>query len=438
VAALKIKFYTNAGLEIVGKHTDILCDPWFVPGAFDGSWWHWPPLKTKPEDLKDYTHLYISHIHPDHCDLKTLSRLKRKDVPVIILKRPESFLKKRIAACGFKNFVELEEGASFEIADGVRVTMFGAFAPNVFIEDAEIPNVIDSSIVVSDGTSVVFNANDNVPNKSGCRKILEAYPRIDAALLPYSGVGPYPSCYENLTLREKQIAAEEKKEKYLNRLIENVETLRPALTLPAAGQMILAGRQYHKNATLGIPSVEEAEALLLRHGFRACVLREGDVLDVRNGKVARAVSGDPDVSNRDPEALARFTYEWESVSEGPADSGPDLFELLRKAHEHMKLYQRKYGFVKDWTVGITLEEFPEHTYCFLFSKDSKLEKIRTAELLNSDKKFLQVKVRYAYLTAILNKRCHWNNAYHGCHVEYRRRPDEYLPEIQTLLSYFHL
>lgn len=104
----------------------------------------------------------------------------------------------------------------------------------------------------------------------------------------------------------------------------------------------------------------------------------------------------------------------------------------------MKLYQRKYGFVKDWTVGITLEEFPEHTYCFLFSKDSKLEKIRTAELLNSDKKFLQVKVRYAYLTAILNKRCHWNNAYHGCHVEYRRRPDEYLPEIQTLLSYFHL
>jgi hypothetical protein len=39
---------------------------------------------------------------------------------------------------------------------------------------------------------------------------------------------------------------------------------------------------------------------------------------------------------------------------------------------------------------------------------------------------------------VLTRHCHWNNGYHGCHVEWYRHPDEFLPEIQTLMSFFHL
>lgn len=93
---MKIKFYTNTGMEIISNGIRILCDPWFIPGAFDGSWFQWPPLVTRPEDLTDYTHIYITHIHPDHCDVRTLKKLKNKNVPVILLKRQDKDLKKII------------------------------------------------------------------------------------------------------------------------------------------------------------------------------------------------------------------------------------------------------------------------------------------------------------------------------------------------------
>jgi L-ascorbate metabolism protein UlaG (beta-lactamase superfamily) len=68
--APKVKFFANACVAIYTSEFNLLCDPWLVDGAFDGSWYHFPPLKTKPEDLNDYTHIYISHIHPDHFDSK--------------------------------------------------------------------------------------------------------------------------------------------------------------------------------------------------------------------------------------------------------------------------------------------------------------------------------------------------------------------------------
>ena len=104
----------------------------------------------------------------------------------------------------------------------------------------------------------------------------------------------------------------------------------------------------------------------------------------------------------------------------------------------MKSYQDKYGFQKDWFVGITLSELPEVTYIFSMNNNLPVEKINTDDLFSSDRKFLQVKIPYNYLIAILTRHCHWNNAYHGCLVDWYRRPDEYLPEIQMLLPYFHL
>ena len=434
---MKIKFYTNAGLEIISDNVRILCDPWFVPGAFDGSWFQYPPFVTKPEDLTEYTHIYISHIHPDHCDPRTLVRLKNKNVPVIILKGQEDFLKKRLATCGFLNIIELKDKETKEIAPGVYVTMYSAFTPSAFVEDAEVPNVIDSSIVACDGKTTIFNANDNMPTKDACNGVLEAHKEITVALLPYSGVGPYPSSYDHLTIEEKKIAAEEKKKKYLNRFLENVQTLKPKLTVPCAGQMILGGRQSYKNDVLGIPSVLKAKTLLDENNFPSVVLEEGDVLDSETFQVIKTIK------NRKPEngylkEISNSLYWWENSFSVPYEEQMELMPLLKSAYKRMKFYQDKYGFKKDWFVAITVHELKDYSYVFSMGENESVNKIKTADLFSSDKKFLQVKIPYNYLVAILTRHCHWNNAYHGCQVEWYRSPDEYLPEIQMLLSYFHL
>ncbi len=433
---MKIKFYTNAGLEIITDKAKILCDPWFIPGAFDGSWWQWPPLITKPEELTDYTHIYISHIHPDHCDLKTLVRLKNKEVPIILLKSNEEFLKKRILSCGFKNIVELKDGETFDLGHNLKLTMYGAFTPNVFIEDAEIPNIIDSSIVVSSNNSTVFNCNDNVPNKAACERIKNSHKEISLALLPYSGVGPYPSSYDNLTLEEKKKVSENKKNMYLERLLESVAILKPKLIVPCAGQMILAGKQYEKNKVLGVPNPEAAKELLEKNNYCSEVMREGDVLDLDTLKTER-FSGNINVSDEDLQKIKQAKYWWEDAFNVPKEERIELLLLLKSAYRKMRCYQQKYAFFKDWYIGITIADDPDFTYIFSIEKE-EVKKIKTNELFNSKLKFLQVKIPYSYLIAILTRHCHWNNAYHGCLVEWYRRPDEYLPEIQMLLSYFHL
>ena len=66
---MKFEFIGNAsGIFHGTKGTRILCDPWIVPGVFEGSWFHYPPIKTKIEDLQNVDAIYVSHIHPDHYD----------------------------------------------------------------------------------------------------------------------------------------------------------------------------------------------------------------------------------------------------------------------------------------------------------------------------------------------------------------------------------
>lgn len=42
------------------------------------------------------------------------------------------------------------------------------------------------------------------------------------------------------------------------------------------------------------------------------------------------------------------------------------------------------------------------------------------------------------LRRILRREFHWNNAEIGCHIFFDRRPNDYMPDVHTLMSFFHL
>ena len=73
----------------------ILCDPWLEGEEYFGSWAIYPPYDFKPKNFLDVDFIYVSHIHPDHCSAKTLSKLCKK-IPVLIHNFPEKFLKNKI------------------------------------------------------------------------------------------------------------------------------------------------------------------------------------------------------------------------------------------------------------------------------------------------------------------------------------------------------
>ena len=92
---MKIRKLGSATVLIETQDARILCDPWLTDGAYYGSWCNYPPINLDEYDLSNLDYIYISHIHPDHFDPKTMERVN-SSTPVLIHNYHQPFLKKNI------------------------------------------------------------------------------------------------------------------------------------------------------------------------------------------------------------------------------------------------------------------------------------------------------------------------------------------------------
>ena len=76
---MKIKLYRSATVGIISDNYKLLTDPWLTVGEYYGSWSHYPyfDLDKNLNEINSYNGIYVSHIHPDHCSEKTLSKIKK-------------------------------------------------------------------------------------------------------------------------------------------------------------------------------------------------------------------------------------------------------------------------------------------------------------------------------------------------------------------------
>jgi hypothetical protein len=60
-----------------------------------------------------------------------------------------------------------------------------------------------------------------------------------------------------------------------------------------------------------------------------------------------------------------------------------------------------------------------------------------AYLVSAETPVLRVTMPEAVLRDILDRKAHWNNAEIGCLIQFERK-GHYMPDVHTLLSFFHL
>ena len=127
---MKFEFIGNAcGIFYGSKGTKILSDPWIVNGVFEGSWFHYPPLKTKISDLQNVDAIYVSHIHPDHFDDRYFNF--SKDIKIILLDEGPNFLKKKLLSMGYKNLLEIKNNETKNFNE-FKLTIFKPFASHIY------------------------------------------------------------------------------------------------------------------------------------------------------------------------------------------------------------------------------------------------------------------------------------------------------------------
>jgi UDP-MurNAc hydroxylase len=398
-----------------------------VDGAFEGAWCHYPPLKTRPEDLRGVDALFISHVHPDHCDPETLKVFPR-NIPIAVLEHPPNFLHRVLREMGFTNLVAIADAAQARLGP-FDVTLYAPFSTHLFHE-SKIGNLIDCAAVFANGGLSVFNFNDNTPDVASALKLRERHGRPTVAQIAYNAAGPFPSCFDNMSADQKLAASERTLQRNFDHAAALGAALQPHWHMPFAGAFVLGGAQWRKNVCLGTTTLDRAAKELARRNpdIPVLLLSEGQSLDLATG--ARSAPYQP----IDPDAERAYIAGRLATKPYPheADAAPDHAALLagcRAAREKLWARQARFDFFPDLTVAMAVgSEF------FTFNLREPGAEVTQAPVGGAAR--IEVRMDERLLQRIVAGRAHWNNVEGGCHIDFIREPDVYVRDFHTMMSFF--
>ena len=417
---MKFEFIGNAcGIFHGDKGTRILCDPWIENGIFEGSWCHYPPLKTKQKDLIDVDAIYISHLHQDHFDQRNFDF--NLETPIFVLDRNPNYLIKILQNACFSNLICLKNAQSFVFKE-FEITLYAPFATHIFY-DAAIGNLLDSAMVIKNGDKIAFNANDNTPTVKSCKMLKQKFGHIDLAMINYNAAGPYPACFTNLSNLEVLEEREKILKRNYNHLINLIEELKPSFILPFAGSYVIGGKFHYKNKFLATGTWDQCadfiEAKISKDTNVIC-LRENDVFNLECGYADRPYVpiDENHMKNYIQNELSKIKYHYELIEY------PDskiLLNDLKIASNKMLERLKKNKFEFNTSVSIIIDSDEIEIYSAIDKKCHIICELDTR-----------------LLRLILDRVSHWDNATIGCHIEFNRIPNIFEVDVPVGLSFLHL
>ncbi len=449
---MKLKLYRSATIGIYSNGTKVLTDPWLTDGEYYGSWSHYPyfDLVKNLKEINSYNYIYISHIHPDHCSNSTL-KLIDKNIPILIGKYNEKFLKIKLERMGF-SVIELEHGKRKKINDNFYINIFSAdnCDPKLCYKFSGCANLvspngsqnIDTLCVFDDGKRNILNLNDCPFDlaKSTFKKILKEYGKIDTILTGYSGAGPFPQCIDNYDFKQKLIQAEIKKNNFIKQAYKYISAFNPKYYLPFAGTYTLSGKLSYLNPYRGIPSIDYTYDKLndliktnKKLNTKAIKINPGSEFDISletSDKIYKPID-QKKYQNYINDYLSKKEFDYENAQECDFD---EIYNLSTKAIE--KYIEKK--FIKNvMTKTNIIFNIGER----LIKIDNEKNKIDTIlfDQIKNEKDFVKFTLDINLFKNILKgpKYAHWNNAEIGSHIRYFRKPNLYERELYDSICYFH-
>lgn len=181
---MKFTIVSHAGMLVEASGKRLLFDPWLVGSCYWRSWWNLPAPESELVRSLRPDFIYISHLHWDHFHGPSL-RLFDRGTQVIVPKINHRRMIEDLAWLGFRNVVELEHGGVLRLAPRFELHSF-QFGP-----------CNDSAAVVTDGRTVLLNANDAKTYGLSLRQIVIRFGRVHFLLRSHSSASAVPYCVED-------------------------------------------------------------------------------------------------------------------------------------------------------------------------------------------------------------------------------------------------
>jgi UDP-MurNAc hydroxylase len=421
---LIVRYLYSACVVIESPDVRMLCDPWFTPGVYDGSWFQWPLVEDPISTIGPVDLIFISHIHPDHYDPIFLRKYLAAypDARIVAGRHAPPILNAKLAADGFE----------FTVVDHCR---HGETDIWILPNRTRAVN-IDSALVVRRQDQAVANLNDCPFDEPQVERIRElcAGARM-MALIPYGGATVHPQAFifEN---EDDLVAAGRAKERhFLDIFHRYIEALSPDAVLPFAGKHWLGGPLMEQNQYRGIPDpvVAAREA-----GERAVVLADGGKatfdLDTMTASAVRTEPYDRDEVERYLLQMPFPGYAYEREIKPDPERELPILPLLNVALARARAKTP----IADPCWVIIHATGTERSYVFDVSSDAPASVREQSEDFAELHPRFEIFIDNRYLFGILSRMYHWNNAQIGSHFKVRRVPDVFRREIFDFFDFLQV
>lgn len=425
---ISTRYIYSACITSTTSDVTILQDPWFTPGAYDGSWFQWPVINDPLLTCGNSDYVYISHIHPDHYDPKFLRQYfcKYGNKCLLIAKRSNNHLYKKAVSDGF-DVIEVDTTLGLKIRN-----------THLYIvpHNSKGSNNIDSSLIIRNHdahgkTHTVVNLNDCIYDLNFYKQVRDiSGSEIDILFLTYTGAGPFPQCFFSESDPELQIQASKKEELFLHRYLQTINFFEPRVAVPFAGQYVLGGRLASLNSFSGncdsykVLSVSN-NSIVLQEGGDNIISSDGTSCGQRkmphDQKAMQAYASSIPIIEPN-EKIGSLSFEYIE---------PVLLRLLTKAAKNARKAQRT---DLNWFYIFAISANYSYAVHVRDEQCLALDSSRLA-LFKSTCSYIQVQLEYNHFFFLLTGVLHWNNAIVGSWLQYERRPDIYIQELQTFLNH---
>ena len=439
----------NIGSSTVMVETNslkILKDPWFVNGEYYGAWFHHNDINYDLDFLNSATHIYVSHIHPDHFSRKSFELLD-KNIPVLIHDYESKFLKLNIERMGFK-VTELEHNVEINLDSETKIKILAAdnCNPELCSKFMGCSNVeVKYKTTQIDSMCLIYNDEFSILNLNDCPYdlaintldlVLSDHKKINLLLVGYAGAGPYPQCFE-MSSEEKEKAAEAKKLKFLNFGVKFIEKVKPEYYMPFAGTYLLGGKLSALNKYRGVPTLDEALDFFkkkVKINSKGFLLNRYQYFDLSNQKFSKEYEEiSKNEKNEYLEKISKYKLDYED-DDFPEEK--NIINLIPKAYERLCSKKNEIKFKSDTKLIIRISD--KKFVIIDLSLNPNYKIITNLDLSKLDK-YVCISLDTRLLYRILSgpRYAHWNNAEIGSHLRFERKPNIFERGLYHSLCFFH-
>lgn len=212
---MEISYLNHASVIVKHGAVKLLVDPWFYSTCFEDGWGLRYKNEASFDQVKDCTHLWISHFHQDHFHRPTLKKILEVN-PDIVLVGNNSYNFQLDGAgrkIGFKNVVPLYERRTLALDQDFAITRYPTQG-------------IDNMLLIKAGGITILNYNDCVIPSITQKLLKKRFGNIEVLLTNFNHAGklllyPFPS-------------ADVIRNKLIQNFAENFTVFNPRYVLPFA------------------------------------------------------------------------------------------------------------------------------------------------------------------------------------------------------------